>query len=269
MRPPASRLRPVAACLRRGFTLIELLVVISIIAILIAILLPTLRSAREAAKAAVCSSNMRQIGLGILTYASDYGQTLPPGRDFVASEGGVKRDWWFIAEYVTGAKPRDELHFDVFYCPTVRDAGIGYEPGVPGNTAGLVQHNHNYAFNTTLFPEQDIAGEGVYRYVRLFELRAPTQSAMLTDGSVADTGWKHNFFAARHLFSDDALFRLGTPHASETANLLYADGHVERIARSEMVTQNGLTHPIAFGDLEGNPDTAYDTGFRVGYPIWR
>jgi prepilin-type N-terminal cleavage/methylation domain-containing protein/prepilin-type processing-associated H-X9-DG protein len=54
-----------------GFTLIELLVVIAIIALLISILLPALGQAREASRATVCLSNLKQIMAGFTLYAQD------------------------------------------------------------------------------------------------------------------------------------------------------------------------------------------------------
>ncbi len=62
---------------RRGFTLIELLVVVSIIALLTAILLPSLRSAREQAKMAVCRNNLRGIWTGVLMYVLDNRDRVP------------------------------------------------------------------------------------------------------------------------------------------------------------------------------------------------
>jgi prepilin-type N-terminal cleavage/methylation domain-containing protein/prepilin-type processing-associated H-X9-DG protein len=62
----------------RGFTLIELLVVISIIALLVALLLPALGKARTHARAVVCASNQRQIGIGFGLYRADYASYLPP-----------------------------------------------------------------------------------------------------------------------------------------------------------------------------------------------
>src|SRR5262245_23654544 len=62
--PPASR-RAGPDQTRHGFTLVELLVVIAIIGILIGLLLPAVQAARESARRAQCSNNLKQIGIAI------------------------------------------------------------------------------------------------------------------------------------------------------------------------------------------------------------
>ena len=63
---------------RRAFTVVELLVVVAITGVLLALLLPAVQAAREAARRANCASNLKQIGLAILSYHSAL-SSFPPG----------------------------------------------------------------------------------------------------------------------------------------------------------------------------------------------
>ena len=67
-----------------GFTLVELLVVLSIIALLVSILLPSLKAARDAARAVACMSNERQIGIAFANYLQEWNYTYPYARNTVS-----------------------------------------------------------------------------------------------------------------------------------------------------------------------------------------
>ena len=66
-----------------AFTLIELVVVIAVMAIFASLLLPALSRAKQKADAAVCQSNLRQIGIGLQCYLGDFDRYPPAWYEYV------------------------------------------------------------------------------------------------------------------------------------------------------------------------------------------
>ncbi|MEX0885874.1 MAG: DUF1559 domain-containing protein [Phycisphaeraceae bacterium] len=91
-----------------AFTLIELLVVISIIALLLAILLPVLGRARDAARGAICRSNLRQMTMALHMYTDDHDGLMFP---WLEQEAGG-RLWWPGFEPAGGPSAEGERIID-------------------------------------------------------------------------------------------------------------------------------------------------------------
>jgi len=74
---PTNLQRVIAVNRRPAFTLIEVLVVVAIIALLVSILLPSLSRAKAQARMVNCQSNIRQVMMAFLVYATENRNCLP------------------------------------------------------------------------------------------------------------------------------------------------------------------------------------------------
>jgi prepilin-type N-terminal cleavage/methylation domain-containing protein len=84
---PSARRKP------RAFTLVELLAAVGIIGLLIAILLPSISRVRESARRTTDLSNLRQLALACVVYASDNDGVLPVGREAGAPANADDYTW--------------------------------------------------------------------------------------------------------------------------------------------------------------------------------
>jgi len=123
---------------RRGFTLIELLVVIAIIAILAAILFPVFAKAREKARQASCMSNLKQWGIGALSYAQDYDEMCHPGYQYYGPSGDTTYlAWfpWYLMPYVK--------NYQLAECPS-GSWTVTYGSNLPGYQPYRLSYNTNF-----------------------------------------------------------------------------------------------------------------------------
>jgi len=221
--------------IRRAFTLIELLVVVSIIAILAAMLLPAIRLVRESAVTAVCTSNMRQLGMAIQGYADDnqgvmattatYG--LAVASDFWAPDYTYYHWYAPLRSYLD--VPETNQATRVFICPrgklptqTLHGFGLSYAV----NAA-------RYAGGAYVFPPSP----GGFALARL---RNRAATALLAEKwGLTPTGYDWNgnvvppYTAGVPPRSDDGP--VGAPHYSlrvrhkGSSNYLFADLHTETL----------------------------------------
>ncbi len=203
---------------RRGFTLIELLVVIAIIAILAAILFPVFSRAREKARQASCTSNLKQIGLAVEMYAQDYDEALPRAAYDLSMDGtiGIGDYTWRVAilPYVRNVQlfacPSDKQYaeFDGDI-PDIRDMG---RPQSNYETAG-------YAYNTIHWnsgPPHPPEGRA------LAEIMLPSQTIICCDNVGGFVLGIHPDNAHGYVRND----RGGTRHNGGGC-YAFADGHVK------------------------------------------
>ncbi|MPN16072.1 hypothetical protein SDC9_163410 [bioreactor metagenome] len=208
---------------RKHFTLIELLVVIAIIAILAAMLLPALSAARERARAARCTAQLKDIGLAIHMYFD-----LSGGEYFYSanasssnSDTGDKNGQFYWSNKLVQLGLMENPR--VLFCPSfpLEDApSLGYP-----DTAFSYGAPYITVTSATPYPAFDL---------RQSALKAdPTRTFMVGDGY--SKGAKKpavkmipNYNATSENYSRPALVHGGR------CNMLMVDGHIESSGKSDL-----------------------------------
>ncbi len=226
-----------------AFTLIELLVVIAIIAILAAMLLPALSNAKAKAQSIACVNNQKQMGVGFALLIEEGPPVLGTGyfpgyagKD--ATAGGLGFSWFSCVAEAIGMKanrpvgdpPVDWQYMTnnpgIFLCPTANAQATGTQkPGTSYN-------NMSYGYNYVMLGDYQYPGATGTR-TKLSDIRRPSQFLVTCDSngsgaynSLAWYAWQQAWPGRRH---------------SRSANVLFADWHVERISKYDtMLLTNGI-----------------------------
>ena len=182
--------------------------VIAIIAILAAILFPVFARARENARRASCSSNLKQIGLGILQYYQDYDESFPTDFDGTISYRG------HIQPYLKSRQ--------IWRCPSNPDnTAFGGSFGTLNGEQRWL--DISYATNPRL-----ICPDWASVPPKLAFIQSPSQKILLAETNrYGNWGYMYPDFEIGG--SQDQVEGVGFAGHLGTANYLFIDGHVKAL----------------------------------------
>ncbi len=230
-RPPAGGDRELTrrASSARAFTLLELLVVMAVIALLVALLFPALGAAKRAGRRAACLSNLRQIGIAVLSYSDEndglipYGPKAPPftsPASFYPSTGsptsllslqtGTPVGLGLLLQQHLASQPK------VLFCPgSDQPLDADAELAKVGRSQAQGSYYYRHAGNTQLF--DGAAATNLPARVQLANL-GNNRNGQPVRALAIDT----QFLSPPELVTFNVRPR--THHRREFANILYADG---------------------------------------------
>ena len=249
----------------KAFTLIELLVVIAIIAILAAILFPVFARARENARRSSCTSNLKQIGLGLIQYSQDYDEKQPldqfgPDNDISGYGGRYK---WMDAAYPYIKSEQ------IFNCPSDSFGTLGganrknseykYHRGDGSNGGydyGSYSANVAYYDDPGASPPFGHPVGATIKNASLAQIEAPTTTVWVTEAApfydddyyTWQIAWNNSTqqpTVFRDATGNERLNRVIARHL-DTANVLWCDGHVKSQRLDSIARTNAAGRIAAF-----------------------
>ena len=182
----------------RAFTLIDVLVSMTVIGVLIGILLPSLATVHETARRTVCTSNLRQIGFGVASFADQNGGRLPPS---VFKQGGSMsvQDMLTLRIAATHPAARSKAQWDglgiLHEGEYLRGPRVYYCPSHHGD-----HHFRLYApqwgesDQTELVSNYQYRGSGRDGVRDLYRI-TPSRTALVADGMRTQSDFNHNIGA--------------------------------------------------------------------------
>ncbi len=187
---------------RTAFTLIELLVVIAIIAILAAMLLPALKKARDTAKKISCTNQLKQIGLAIQQYASDYEGRLPVHHD-------TSMGYWHLNAIPPYLGEDSSCRYSLLECPNDPYAWWLY--------------NNSNVKDSALDPSYGFNGK-ISNYFPLNRVDKPTEKILIGESYHGPEG---RDFSGSYLITYLTGYPVGLyPRHGNGTNVAWIDGHV-------------------------------------------
>lgn len=205
-------------CRTGGFTLVELLVVIAIIAILAALLIPGVGQYRKSSQSAASANNLRNLYVASTLWEGDN-----DGQMVFSTYGSAPWDW-------VGALA---LYLDVGDRNAYQTARVGQRPVGPfANPASDWKVTEgwpsDYAKNAVLNVNPPSAAYPTYKVAGL---QKRSQVIFLAEGMVDPTTVAGRAVRGRDLSPFRAHGGIGS-QSSKRANILFYDGHVEKIDAS-------------------------------------
>ncbi|MCW3095711.1 MAG: prepilin-type N-terminal cleavage/methylation domain [Chthonomonadaceae bacterium] len=185
---------------QRGFTLIELLVVIAIIAILAAILFPVFAQARAKARQASCTSNVKQLSLGVMMYIQDYDETFPFWNWGDSYGSGSRTPNHFESFWANAIYPYVK-NGQVYACPSSNDRSTTRQnlmwawlssAQIPtsGIVPALLDVPINYGFSEPLESGNVCGQDGNHSGCTVASLDTPANTLVVADCNTGlTTGW--------------------------------------------------------------------------------